>query len=303
MRIAVPLTVLAALACCPAPSPAHARARVFVASYGNDANPCTFLSPCKTFQNAVNVVDPGGEVTAIDSAGFGPVDINKAVTITSPPGVEAGIAASPAGNAITISAPGAAVSLRGLTLEGGATGAYNGIAFSSGAKLDIIDCAVRDYQVAGISLGPATGAQITIAGSYISNNNTGIALSSGSGTVYLAIEHAVMTDNGLAINALAGSGDMDLTIANSSISHSNNYGLQTGSLGSGNVSAKLINVVFEDTQGNAIYAQAGSSVTISQVNDGHDAGGLAINGGTITSDGTNHYPSVSGGSVGSYALK
>ena len=303
MRIAVPLTVLAALACALAPLPAHARARVFVASYGNDANPCTFLSPCKTFQNAVNVVDPGGEVTAIDSAGFGPVDINKAVTITSPPGIEAGIAASPAGNAITINAPGAVVSLRGLTLEGGGTGAYNGISFSSGAKLDIIDCAVRDYQVAGISLGPATGAQITIAGSYISNNNTGIALSSGSGTVYLAIEHAVMTDNGLAINALAGSGDMDLTIANSSISHSDNYGLQTGSLGGGNVSAKLINVMFEDTQGNAIYAQAGSSVTMSQVNDGHDAGGLSINGGTITSDGTNHYPSVSGGSVGSYALK
>jgi hypothetical protein len=69
------------------------------------------------------------------------------VESTSPPGVEAGIAASPTGNAITISAPGAVVSLRGLTLEGGGTGAYNGIAFSSGAKLDIIDCAVRDYQV------------------------------------------------------------------------------------------------------------------------------------------------------------
>jgi len=41
---------------------------VFVASYGNDANPCTFGSPCKTFQQAVNVVDAGGEVTAIDSA-------------------------------------------------------------------------------------------------------------------------------------------------------------------------------------------------------------------------------------------
>jgi hypothetical protein len=43
-----------------------ASARVFVASYGNDSNPCTFLSPCKTFQQAVNVVNAGGEVTAID---------------------------------------------------------------------------------------------------------------------------------------------------------------------------------------------------------------------------------------------
>jgi len=85
MRIAIPLTLLAtAFACSLASVPAHARARVFVASYGSDANPCTFLSPCRNFQQGVNVVDSGGEVTAIDSAGFGPLLIDRAVTITSP---------------------------------------------------------------------------------------------------------------------------------------------------------------------------------------------------------------------------
>ena len=83
----MPLTVLAtALACSLASVPAQARARVFVASYGSDSNPCTFLSPCRNFQQAVNVVDAGGEVTAIDSAGFGPIAINKSVAITSPAG-------------------------------------------------------------------------------------------------------------------------------------------------------------------------------------------------------------------------
>jgi hypothetical protein len=92
MRTAIPMTLLAtALACTIVSTAAHARARVFVASYGDDADPCTFGSPCKTFQNAVNVVDPGGEVTAIDSAGFGPISISKSVTITSPSGVKAGI--------------------------------------------------------------------------------------------------------------------------------------------------------------------------------------------------------------------
>ena len=84
MRTAIPLTVLATALACSWTAPAHARARTFVASYGNDANPCTFGSPCKTFQVAVNTVDAGGEVTAIDSAGFGPLIIDKAVTITSP---------------------------------------------------------------------------------------------------------------------------------------------------------------------------------------------------------------------------
>ena len=66
MRTAIPLAVLfTTLACSLASVPANARARVFVASYGNDSNPCTFGSPCKTFQQAVNVVDTGGEVTAI----------------------------------------------------------------------------------------------------------------------------------------------------------------------------------------------------------------------------------------------
>jgi len=49
---------------------AHTCVRVFVASYGNDANQCTFGS-------AVDVADAGGEVTAIDSADFDP--ITKAV--------------------------------------------------------------------------------------------------------------------------------------------------------------------------------------------------------------------------------
>src|ERR1700688_3113721 len=78
---------------------AAGRDRVFVASYGSDSNPCTFGSPCKTFQNAINVVAQGGEVTAIDSAGFGTFTISHAVTITSPNGVEAGIAAPASGAA------------------------------------------------------------------------------------------------------------------------------------------------------------------------------------------------------------
>src|SRR6516162_10067472 len=103
MRTQLPFVLIAtALACSLATAPAQARARVFVASYGNDANPCTFGSPCKTFQHAVDVVDDGGEVTAIDSAGFGPINIAKSVTITSPDGVEAGIVASPGSPAIAI---------------------------------------------------------------------------------------------------------------------------------------------------------------------------------------------------------
>ena len=130
MRTQLPFAVLAvAFACTLATAPANARARVFVASYGNDANPCTFGSPCKTYHVAVNVVDPGGEVTAIDSAGFGPISITKAVTITSPAGVEAGIVPAAGGDGVDINAGASdAVVLRGLTMNG-SSGGNNGIVF------------------------------------------------------------------------------------------------------------------------------------------------------------------------------
>src|SRR6516162_5746784 len=117
MLTRLPLALIATtLSCGLFTMPAQAqRARVFVASYGNDSNPCSFGSPCRTFQQAVGVVLTGGEVTAIDSAGFGPFTVAKSITVTSPPGIEAGIAVDPGQNAITILA--GVVTLRGLILN------------------------------------------------------------------------------------------------------------------------------------------------------------------------------------------
>ena len=151
----------------------NARARVFVASYGSDSNPCTFGSPCKTFQHAHDVVDAGGEVTAIDSAGFGPINITKAVTITSPDGVEAGIVPPANGNAITINAgPTDEVQLRGLTIDGSGTAA-NGIVLNSGAGITVTNCVVQNFAPAignGILLQPTSGLSFIIANTLLSRN-------------------------------------------------------------------------------------------------------------------------------------
>jgi hypothetical protein len=163
--------VIAALACSlfAAPAQAAARARVFVASYGNDTNPCTFGSPCKTFQVAVDAVAAGGEVTAIDSAGFGPIIINKSVTITSPDGVEAGIATPAGQNAISINAGASdAVVLHGLTIDG-ANAAVDGIAFGSGKSLIISNCVIRNFTYGGIVLN-ASQSDTELTDSMIENN-------------------------------------------------------------------------------------------------------------------------------------
>jgi hypothetical protein len=199
MRTAIPLTVLAtALACSLASAPALARARVFVASYGNDANPCTFGSPCKTFQHAHDVVDAGGEVTAIDSAGFGPINITKAVTITSPDGVEAGIVPVAGGDGIDINA-GAndAVTLHGLTIDGGGVGTY-GIVFNSGKSLTIENCIARNLVDGLHFVSTATTTQtLAVSNSYFNDNSqSGIFIATASsGAITAAIDRTGVNGN------------------------------------------------------------------------------------------------------------
>src|SRR5262245_53763163 len=65
--------------------------RTFVASYGNDAWPCSLGQPCRGFQAAINAVAPGGEVVALDSAGYGAMEIHKSASIIVPSGVHAGL--------------------------------------------------------------------------------------------------------------------------------------------------------------------------------------------------------------------
>jgi len=252
MRTQIPLAVLAvAFACTFATAPAHARARVFVTSYGNDANPCTFGSPCKTFQQAVNVVDAGGEVTAIDSAGFGPLNITKAVTITSPPGIEASIAVPAGGTAVAIAA-GAndIVTLRGLTLNGAGSG-YYGIYLTAGGKLNVIDCFGTNYTLYGILVEPpaatATNTLVLISNTIVTDTPVAIELATyGTGGIQANFGGLTLDNNGGSIEVFAQGGPIDLTVSNSQIGHNNDSGIY--SLGLVNhenwVSISLTNVAF-----------------------------------------------------------
>src|SRR5215469_8417006 len=100
---------------------ALAQTRVFVSGQGSDANPCSVAAPCRSFQQAHNTVTAGGEIVALDAAGYGPLAITKALTVTAI-GIEASITSSNSSPAITINAGASdAVSIRGLTLFAGAT--------------------------------------------------------------------------------------------------------------------------------------------------------------------------------------
>src|SRR2546425_5050331 len=93
--------------------------RSAVSVNGSDLNPCTVASPCRSFTAAMAQTNPGGEIIALDSAGYGPFIVSQAVTVSGAPGVHAALTAL-TGTAIAVAAAGTDhVSLRNLVLIAG----------------------------------------------------------------------------------------------------------------------------------------------------------------------------------------
>jgi hypothetical protein len=221
-------------------TPAYAlRANTYVASTGTDSGACSYLAPCRNFTYALGQVQSGGTVTALDSAGYSPFTINKAVTITAPPGVTPIISAGAGGVAITITAQSTDnIVLSGLNLNGAGV-AYNGIVFNSGGSLMVADCVLQNFFYTGdtttgngIILQPTSGTlyftiKNTIA---VNNGNTGFYyfLVSGSPIATGVIDHFVATNNslaGISVFTDSSGGSTILTVSNSVVGNSPNYGM------------------------------------------------------------------------------
>src|SRR5205085_1399229 len=90
--------------------------RTWVSGVGDDANPCSRTAPCKTFAGAISKTAPGGEIDALDPAGFGAVTITKAITIDGGGGQVASVLVAGT-NGIVVAASGSdVVILRNLRI-------------------------------------------------------------------------------------------------------------------------------------------------------------------------------------------
>jgi hypothetical protein len=169
-------------------STAQAQRSFVSAANGNDANPCSRSSPCRSFDTAINAVGAGGEVVALDSGGYGPIYISKSITITAPPGVYAAIAVTGPGDAVDIYA-GASdiVVLRGLTLTGGNAGIF----WSTGGTVQVEDCVLSGG--GGIT---ANGAgRITVSHTVVRNSSSGVSISPPSGATAVGTVSHCRFDN------------------------------------------------------------------------------------------------------------
>ena len=289
--------VLLAVACLFA-APVQAQPiRTFVALTGNDANPCTFASPCKSAQHAHDVVAAGGEVRMLDPGSYGLLTITKAISILGDG--HGGIAAQSGNTAITINAgPNDKINLRGLVIEGFGTGSI-AIRFNSGLLLNVQDSIIRNFSFVGLSFVPAAASELYVSRTLISDTSgAGAAvqvapLVSGAASVtldHVRLEHG---DN-LGANADAGGGPVQLMIADSVVTGFLGAAI-SGHSNSGQAQVMVRNNTIYNNGTGVISISAATVVRVTKSTITGNAVGFAASTGQIVSFGDN---SIAGNAAG-----
>jgi hypothetical protein len=181
--IAIVGTILVAVLCAP---DAYAQAtRTWVSGLGDDVNPCSRTSPCKTFAGAISKTAAGGEINVLDPGGFGAVTITKSISIISQ--FEAGVSVSGTNGIVVNAGPKDRVLLDGLDIEGLGTG-LNGVHITSAEKVTIRKCSIRNFTERGVDLEGKANTQVYLQDSQIINNaGGGFLLRGASGATNSAL--------------------------------------------------------------------------------------------------------------------
>jgi hypothetical protein len=180
--------------------------RTWVSGVGDDVNPCSRTAPCKTFAGAISKTATNGEINCLDPAGYGAVTITKSITIDCRDTQGSILSAGTNGVIINITAetdPKKAVKLRGISINGAATG-INGIRLVAAKTLNVEDVVIDGTTQHGISVEGSS--QVTVNNSAIrSNKGAGINGSfSGDGAIDIMVSNSLINGNGTGISAGSG---------------------------------------------------------------------------------------------------
>jgi hypothetical protein len=218
------------------PAAAGTLTRAWVSNAGSDVSTCGAVSaPCHTFQYVHDDIlgTTGGEIDILNPGGYGVLSITKPLSIVNDGVGVAGILQVTSGHdAIAINTTGA-VSLRGLTIEGGGIG-KDGVGLSKVGALTIVNCAVRNFTHDGIYLQPTTALNFTILGTTASDNgNDGFEISptsTSAGLVEGVFNNATAINNsqkGVSLNGLNTNGFFQMTLLNLLSSNNRSDGVYT----------------------------------------------------------------------------
>jgi hypothetical protein len=277
--------------------------RSFVSTSGNDANNCTPGNECRSFTRAMTVTNPGGEIIAENSGGYGPFTINQAVSVVSAPGAYAAITSASDGIDVLAGASDHVV-LRGLNIN--LTGASSiGINGSIYGSLFIEGCTVtggaRGIELAPSSLSPAmvSDSVVRAASNYgylveghatlvrcraEQNGGTGLFVYPGSGTdgVVSAIDFvAVANGNGAYASGNSAGHTMELNLDRALASNNSGAGFWASASGGAVVNVRVSNSTVTNN-GSYGFVQVGTSFFGSMNNNLVAGNTIADTNGTIS---------------------
>ena len=211
--------------------------RTFVATNGNDGNPCSLALPCRSFARAITQTAGGGELIVLDSGGYGPVTINGSVSLIAAPGVYAGITAT-SGDAISVAAPGAIVVLKGLTINGQGNGGI-GVNVQIAARLRIENCTISNMASNGV-LHAAPGAEVVVVDSIVRDNGgTGIGVAADATIVLDRVRSEHNVFDGFFTSAKTAGGEATATIADSVFEGNGGNGVSVSTIASQTVNLHI----------------------------------------------------------------
>ena len=173
--------------------------RTWVSGVGDDVNPCSSTAPCKTFAGAISKTAEGGEIDALDPAGYGGVTITKAMTLDGGTGAGWASILVSSTSAVIVNVTGgthvndAVVTLRHITFNGASqspsTAGTNGVNFIRAERLIVEDCFFQNFSTTGITeASQANSGHLWVQNTSFDNTNTGIRLNTSSGFTVFQID-------------------------------------------------------------------------------------------------------------------
>ena len=263
--------------------------RAFVSAFGDDANTatnCGLTGPCRTFASAQLVLLPGGEIIALNAAGYGPLTVIKSLSVVANPGFYAWIVAA-SGDAITIATPGVSVLLRGLTING--TGGVNGVNLTaSNAQLTMDSCVITNFTGSGVRID-GNGAGLRMANTLLAGNGVdGLQVAQGRADVVRSRASGNVRGGFTAF--AAGAGVLARVSIADSFASGNNHGfLVNGVAGEARMNAMRVTGASNNAAGVRVAQSGGVGTAV--ISGGlftQNATGLDNNtGGTLRTTGDN----------------
>jgi len=257
--------VFSSLILCPS---VQAAQRTFVSTAGSDSNTasnCSNTAPCRGFAAALTVTDSGGEIIVQNSGGYGPVTINKSVSIIAPEGVYAGISVL-SGNGIAIATAGVDVVLRGLSING--LGGTEGINMTGGNELAVESTHVSNF--GGDGLIVSAPARVRILRSVFVGNNFNAYFEGGA---QVKIDESFFAGGFEAVTAHASGSDVTrVAITRSSSAFCHNGFSAISDTGGTSVVTVLQSAVSQGNTGYYVYASAAAARL--EVKDSESSGNL-----------------------------